>query len=596
MKIYQKLKNLLTPKERWQMFILLNMMFVGMVLETMGLGLVIPAVALMTQPDAGTSYPLFASVLKYFNHPTQTQLMIGGMLALFAIYFVKASFLIFMIWKQNTFVFSVQANISHRLFKGYLSQPWSFHLQRNSAQLILNVINESNVFATTTLQSSMVLLTEGLVAIGVSMLLVVIEPVGALMLLGMLGLILLIYYRGVRHHVNRWGELRQRYDGLRIQHLQQGLGGAKDVKILGRESNFINHYHEHNIGSSTINQKLRTLTDLPRLILELLAVSGLTGIVLVMLAQGKQVALIVPTIGLFAAAAFRLMPSANRILGAIQNLRYSFPIIHRLYEEITLIENNELPKKQCALALTKKIILKHVDYQYENVTRYALKDISLSITRGQCVGFIGKSGAGKSTLVDIILGLLTPQRGAIYIDDINIQSNLRGWQDQIGYVPQSIFLTDDTLKHNVAFGLSAELIDDEAVDKAIHAAQLQEFVETLPEGLNTFVGERGVRLSGGQRQRIGIARALYHNPQVLVLDEATSALDLDTEKEIMNTLEALHGNKTILIIAHRLSTVANCDFVYKMEQGRIVNQGSFNEVVHVKTTFVEQKNENEMIY
>lgn len=254
------------------------------------------------------------------------------------------------------------------------------------------------------------------------------------------------------------------------------------------------------------------------------------------------------------------------------------PVINLLYDEIQMLDTSELLKRNSLLSFKHELKLENIAYQYKNAEYQALNQITLTITRGTSVGFIGTSGAGKSTLVDVILGLLTPAHGHIMVDGLNIQNNLRGWQDQIGYVPQSIFLTDDSLRRNIAFGLSDDQIDDAAVFRSIKAAQLEEFVGSLSEGVNTLVGERGVRLSGGQRQRIGIARALYHDPAVLVLDEATSALDMETEKGVMEAINALHGDKTLLIIAHRLSTVANCDWVYKMEQGHIVAAGKFENV------------------
>lgn len=326
----------------------------------------------------------------------------------------------------------------------------------------------------------------------------------------------------------------------------------------------------------------KTLTDLPRLWLELLAVAGLVALVLVLLVQGKPPTTLLPILGVFAAAAFRIMPSANRILGALQNLRYSLPAIDKLYQEILLLNNTASNESNDTMLFQNMLTLEQVTYRYENAEHRALNGVSLNIKWGTAVGFIGTSGAGKSTLVDVILGLLTPASGRVLVDNVDIQSNLRGWQNQIGYVPQSIFLTDDSLRRNIAFGLSDDLIDDEAVLRAIKAAQLEAFVGGLSEGVNTLVGERGVRLSGGQRQRIGIARALYHDPGVLVLDEATSSLDMATEKSVMEAINALHGEKTLIIIAHRLSTVANCDWIYKMEQGCVIDAGSFEKLTATK--------------
>jgi ABC-type multidrug transport system fused ATPase/permease subunit len=311
---------------------------------------------------------------------------------------------------------------------------------------------------------------------------------------------------------------------------------------------------------------------IPRLWLELLAVAGLATLVITMLAQQREMATIVPTLGLFAAAAFRLMPSVNRTLYAAQTLRYNLPVVNTLYEEMKL----DAPAPSAGRAqgvpvqdFRTDICLAGVTYTYPAAAGPALEDLTLRVRAGESVGFVGASGAGKSTLVDVVLGLLTPESGRVLVDGEDIQKNLRAWQDQIGYVPQAIYLTDDTLRHNVAFGLAEEAIDDAAVKQAVRAAQLGDFVAGLPKGLDTLVGERGIRLSGGQRQRIGIARALYHDPTVLVLDEATSALDTETERGVMGAVTALHGSKTILIVAHRLTTVAHCDRLYRLDRGRI---------------------------
>lgn len=313
-----------------------------------------------------------------------------------------------------------------------------------------------------------------------------------------------------------------------------------------------------------------TLQQFPRLWLELLAVSGLTILVISMLAQDRALEAVLPTLGLFAACAFRLMPSINRVLGAVQSLRYGLPVIDVLHEELNLATPKVADTPSLSTTFHDVLELCRITYAYPGAVEPALKDISLAIQRGESVGFIGASGAGKSTLVDILLGLLTPDTGEIRVDGKDIQTNLRNWQDQIGYVSQSIFLTDDTLRRNVAFGLPNEEIDDVAVRHAIRAAQLEEFATSLPDGLQTFVGERGVRLSGGQRQRIGIARALYHDPPVLVLDEATSSLDAETERGVMQAITALQGTKTIIIVAHRLSTVDHCNRLYRLHEGRLV--------------------------
>jgi ABC-type multidrug transport system fused ATPase/permease subunit len=418
-----------------------------------------------------------------------------------------------------------------------------------------------------------------LVLIGISAMLVVVEPLGVLLVMSTLVLAGWGFNRLTRNHLLRWGVALQFHEGLRIQRLQEGLGGAKDVKLLGRESDFLAQYRLHNAGSAQLIQRQATLQALPRLWLELLAVSGLAALVLVMIGQGKPLEALLPTLGLFTAAAFRLMPSVNRVIATVQNVRFSLPVINAMHSEFALLDATIVPESAQPFPFRSALVLDQINFQYPSADAQALCNVSLVIPQGSSVGFIGGSGAGKSTLVDIILGLFTPCSGIVKVDGTDIQTNLRGWQDQIGYVPQSIYLTDDTLRRNVAFGLPADQIDEAAVWRAIRAAQLEQFVNDSPQGLDTLVGERGIRLSGGQLQRIGIARALYHDPPVLVLDEATSSLDTATEHDVMRAVRALHGNKTLLIVSHRLSTVEHCDHLFRLEQGRLVAEGEMAMVL-----------------
>ena len=566
---YQKIWRLLNRDQRRFAKILFGLMLIGMVLETLGVGLVIPALGLVTNKDLAESYPALSPLLAALGSPSPERLVIVGMFSVAAFYGFKAVFLLLLAWLQARFAFGLQASLSQRLFARYLHQPWAFHLQRNSAQLIRNVTTEVSMLTGAT-RASLVVLTDGLVAVSVGILLMVVEPTGALLVVTTMGFAAWALHHFTRERLLRWGEDRQHHEGLRIQHLQQGLSGAKVVKMFGREAEFLTRYSLHNLGAARIGQHQATLQQVPRLWLELLAVVGLATLVLVMIRLGRPLDSVLPTLGLFAAAAFRLMPSVNRVMSAMQTIRFSLPVVNMLEKEMALPDAAAAPTRRRSLPFVAELAIDDVSFCYPNSDSPALLGVSLSIPRGISVGFIGESGAGKSTLVDIILGLLTPSRGRVTVDNVDIQQNLRGWMDQIGYVPQSIFLTDDTLRCNVAFGLADAEIDNGAVLRAVCAARLEEFIATLPQGLDTLVGERGVRLSGGQRQRIGIARALYRDPEVLVLDEATNSLDVATERRVMEAVTALQGSKTVLIVAHRLSTVEHCDKLYRLHMGSIV--------------------------
>lgn len=568
---FQKIWSLFTSAERRQAIGLLVLMFFCMLLETLGVSLIVPAVALLTEGDIAANYPATKPLLMSLGNPTQQQLVVGGMLSLVFIYLVKGVLLAVLAWQQNRFAFNLQVRLSQRLFSIYLRQPYTFHLQRNSAQLIRNVSSEVNMLTTYGVLPALILFSEMLIMLGLCCLLLLVEPLGAVISVSVLGVAAWGFHRYTRRHISRWGDARHLHDGLRMQHLMQGLGGVKDVKLLGREAEFLQKYELHNVQGARVAQRQATLQLLPRLWLEVLAVCGLAILVISMLAQGRALDVVLPTLGMFAAAAFRLMPSVNRILSSIQALRYGLSSIETAYSEIKLAAP-DVPNEEAGPLFTKTLELNHISYSYESAAKPAVNNICLKINRGESIGFIGTSGAGKSTLVDIILGLIKPSSGSVEVDGKDIQQGLRSWQNQIGYVPQAIFLTDDTLRRNVAFGVADENIDEQAVVDAIKDAQLEQFIGSLPEGLATMVGERGVRLSGGQRQRIGIARALYHKPSVLVLDEATSALDTPTEFEVMRAVRALK-DKTVLIVAHRLSTVEHCDRLYRLESGEVIAAG-----------------------
>lgn len=562
-----RMYGLLTAAQQRAALRLVGLMIVGMGFETLGVGLVVPALALLTQPDLVQNSAWLRDVVPASITGDPARLMSAGLLLLGLVYAGKTVFLAWMTSRQMAFVYGVQAELSERLFVGYLHKPYPFHLRHNSAELIRNVVNVTNELTLTGMVALLILATELLVVGGISLLLLVWEPTGTLAALAILGVMGFVLNRFTNQRIRRAGAARNSHEQLRIKYLQEAVGGVKELKLMGREAGALAKYTPHNWASARIGRRHATLQALPRLWLELLAVVGLIVLVATMMLRGSPPAALVPTLGMFAAASFRLIPSLNRILGSLHHLRFSMPTIDALHAELDAVQPGSTGIAPAFPPLQRELRLEDVSIRHEGSETSVIAHVDLVIPRGRTVGFIGESGAGKSTLIDAILGLLPLHEGRILSDDLDIHSNIAGWQRQIGYVPQSIFLIDDTLRANIAFGLPESSVDEGRIAKAIAAAQLSEYVADLPDGLDTVVGERGIRLSGGQRQRIGIARALYHDPSVLVLDEATSSLDPETEHGVMQAIDALHGAKTILIVTHRLATLRHCDAVVRLEAG-----------------------------
>ena len=564
---------LLRKSERKGLFVIFLLTLVGTCLEMLSLGLVVPLVSILIKPDYVNGIPL---VHNFFGELSSSQVAIGAMSILVAVYIFKTIFLIWKTWVQRGYSNSISMRVAKDLFENYMNQPYAFHLERNSAIMIRNAQNTVAVMGGV-VDPMLFVASEFLVTGGLFVLMLVIEPVASITAVVVFGSFAWLFRRFTKRRISRWGEAQNFHNGKLIQHLQQGFGGVKDVKILGREAYFIEEYSKDLQGNAYLQRRFTVAQTLPRFGMELLTIVCLGVLITIMALSGRELTNILPVLGLFGAAAFRLLPTMNQVISNFMSIGLYRPILVNLYDDLcrdfpmqfqTTEENR----------LSENLSVERLKFKYANVETFALEDVSIVIRRGEAVGLIGSSGSGKSTLVDILLGLLEPTAGSVCIDGRDIRDNLRGWQDQIGYVPQSIFLTDDTLRRNVAFGLPNDQIDDSAMKLAIRSAQLEDLVASLPEGIETVVGERGVRLSGGQRQRIGIARALYNNPDVLVLDEATSSLDTETEHGVMQAVQALQGEKTVIIVAHRLSTVEYCDRLYRLENARIVDEGTFSEV------------------
>lgn len=575
----KKIASILVPRDRREGVFMILFMLIGMILEILSVAMVIPTISFLV--NQGKDQNFIAEKITYLlpDYP-EDQYITLVILLLVGVYFVKAVFLGFLAWKQMGFSYGIQQSISQRLFANYLRQPYSFHLNRNSSELLQNVIGEVNLLVGNVIIPGIQLITEIFVLTGIASLLLIYEPLGSLFALGALSIASATFYLVVRKRISYYGGIRQFHERLRVQHLQQGLGGVKDVKLLGRENDFLSQHEYHNKMSTKMLRIVKVLNQFPRLWLEFLSICGLGIIMFVISYNNADKSAVIPVIGLFGAAAFRLIPSFNRILNSLQSYRFGLPIIETIYKELKLNSQpgftNSASKSE--FSFTDKIRISELSFSYFDTNKITLDSVSFSINHGQTVGIIGPSGSGKSTLVDLILGLLPQSNGSIKVDEKNIRDSLRGWQNLIGYVPQTVFLSDDTLRRNIAFGIPDKQIDDKAVKLAIKYAQLENYVNSLELGINSFVGERGIRISGGQRQRIGIARALYHNPSVLVLDEATSSLDNETERGVMESIIALQGSKTILIVAHRLTTVQHCDKIFRIQHGKLVEEGTPKEI------------------
>lgn len=574
-----KILFLLSKKQKKQILGLFFLLLLGIFFEMLGLGILIPVFSVMLNPQKLLDYHLFQKfAIKILLLPKR-EIVLLFMTILIIVYIIKSIFLFFLTWKQNRFTTDLSADLSKRMFHGYLTQPYSFHLVNNSSFLLRNIQNEVSQFLTVS-QNVIVISIEASAALGVALMLFFIEPLGAFIVMIFLIFSVFIFYKLTKNKLIIWGKNRQLFDGKTNQHIIQGLNGIKDVIILGRQNIFLDNFNKYNEAKADISTKQYTLQMMPRFYLELLAVVGLCFLILIMTIQGKSNEIIFPIIGVFVAAAFRIIPSFNRIMSAFQVIKYNKVVLDLLYNEFSKFNNLNLKKADFKIQFEKEINIKNIYFSYPNTEKPSLLDVSIKIKKGNSIGLIGKSGSGKSTVADILLGLLIPEKGEILIDNkININQCVESWRSKIGYVGQNIYLTDDSIINNVAFGIPKEEIDIKQVNKALKLAQILDFINELPVGLDTIVGERGVRISGGQKQRIGIARALYNNPEILILDEATSALDNETEKDFMNSVYQMKGTITLVIIAHRLTTIEKCDFIYELNNGKVINSGKPTELL-----------------
>ena len=549
---------------------LLFLMIFGAALEMFAVAMIFPLVQSLANPDSEPSMPVAAGIYRLTASQGQAAYVFSLLAFMVLFYIAKNLFFTMLIYRQNRFGFRIQGKISTRLFAHYLRLPYTFHLQRNTAELLRNLTSEGDQIVWSVLIPGLTLITEALIACGLLLLLLYVSFQAAAVISLLFGVTGVLYFWLFRDSLRRWGGARMHHDAMRIRSLHEGLGGLKELKVLGRSDFFLDNYAEHNLQRGRVASRQNLVQNSNLLLLEVLGVSSLLILVGLNLAQGNEFSTILPMLGIFAAAAFRLIPATNRIIGTFQLVQYSSPVIRTLYAELSLpMPPRAALKRPAGFDHWGSIGLEDISFQYSETGDWILRDVSLTIRRGDLLGFIGPSGAGKTTLVDVFLAILPLSSGRITVDGQDVADYVEEWQRQVGYIPQTIYLIDSSIRSNVAFGINDAEIDDRIVERALGDAQLLEFVNELPLGINTPIGEVGSRLSGGQRQRIGIARALYHDPSILVLDEATSSLDEATESDVMTALGALAKKKTILVVSHRLKSIRACDRVYELRAGRL---------------------------
>ena len=573
MEIFRKLSYILDRKQKIQLFFLFIIIGIGTFLELLGVTSVLPFINVVMTPEivkTDETYRFFYEMLNLSN----VNFFIAVLAMVIGIVFiVKNLFISFMYYMQYKWTFNNQARLAGRLMECYLKQPYYFHVTHNSSELIRNV-NSDTVMMFHGILAVIQLLTEACVCVVLGGYMFIKDKSITIGVSGFLVAFVLLFIKFFKKNLGETGERDRRYNAEIVKWLQQSFGGIKETKVMGRERFFLEQFNQNYKVFAECERNYRFLQVAPRPVMEAVCVTGLLIVVALKLLNGTTSDYFISTIAVFAIAAFRLLPSFNRIANYFSVILFNKSALNAVYKDLKEIEHlqdaqfHERAEKE--LPLEKELRIEHLTFTYPEMEGNVLDDVSFSIKKNTSVAFIGPSGAGKTTLADIILGALTPLGGKIYADHTDIFENLSRWHKSIGYIPQSIYLMDDTVKNNIAFGIAQGDVDEGEIWRALEKAQLKEFVEQMEFGLETVIGESGVKLSGGQRQRIGIARALYNDPQILVLDEATSALDTETETAVMEAIESLAGSKTLIIIAHRLSTIRNCDVVYEVKGGHVV--------------------------
>ena len=583
----------LLSTSRLKLLVLLTIYVLVSALEGLGIWIILPFITLASQPQKITEITWLNRIYQQTGLASPSSFIALSGVLVITVFCAKA---LMSWWVQTsafTFGYRAQAILTDRLMRAYLLAPYTFHIERNSAEIQQNVITETRRFSNGVLIPLLQVASNLFITASLGVMLCITNLLAIVVIFGT-GLPLFLLFGSIKNRLSLWGKRISQTETEILRSVNHSLGGIKESKVIGCEAYFYEKISAEADTYAKTLSKFFAYTLAPRSIVEALLIIFLVGAVSIFLTLGENIQTLLPILSVFALASIRMIPALTNLLGSMSTLKSSTFTIDKLYAELTDLENlskqstlalmsslqkNKQMARESEFLFKEQIELKDLTYKYPNAADNALASISLTIEKNQSVAFIGKSGAGKTTLVDVILGLLQPQSGDIQVDGRSIYNSLRNWQDLVGYIPQSIYLIDDTIQRNIAFGVPDHLIDHGRLSEAIQAAQLTELIQSLSKGIDTAVGERGVLLSGGQRQRIGIARALYHGREVLVLDEATSALDNETESLVTESIQALSGQKTMIIIAHRLTTIQHCDQVYVMGKGHIAESGSYQDIV-----------------
>lgn len=578
-KIFKKVMRLLDAKQKRQMVGIVFMMLIGGVLESLGIALIVPIMKVVVSPEKVQESKYLSFIYNGLNLTSTTQLAAIIMVALILVFVVKNIFLYFLNVVQLRFVYTNQFATSRRMMINFMQRPYEFYLNADTSVIQRNITSDVNNMYGLIL-SSLQLISEVIVFTCLVAFLVSTDAEMTLSIALLLVVVLLVIKYFIKPVMVKAGQENQDYYSGLYKWIDESVTGIKEIKIANKENYFINGYADCGAGYVNAVQKYNLYNSTPRLLIETIAIAGMIGYMLVVMARGTDLTDLVPQLTVLAAAASRLLPSANRINNYLTSIAYFEPFLMNVSDNLqseihdgNISYNSDDYRKKSQiekLPVTKSILMKDITYKYPGTDKLILDKADMEVPVGKSVGIVGTSGAGKTTIVDVMLGLLKPESGKILADGVDVMEHYPEWLKNIGYIPQTIFMIDSTIRKNVAFGYPDEEIDDARVWNALKEASLDEFVRSLPEGLDTKIGERGIRLSGGQKQRIGIARALFEDPEVLVLDEATSALDNETEAAIMESINNLHGKKTLVIIAHRLQTIEKCDMVYSIKDGKAV--------------------------